>query len=75
MLDVTVKNDVDTLFSQIKDMHSKYTVPNILLNSAGIARIKPFSLITEKEYDEMININLKGRGYYFTNAIRGLAKK
>ena len=60
ILDVTVKKNVDTLFSQIKELHSNYTVPNILLNSAGIARVKPIVNITEKEYDDMINVNLKG---------------
>ena len=59
--DVTVKSNIDTLFGKIKESHSKHTVPNILLNSAGIARIKPFANISEKEYDEMININLKGQ--------------
>jgi len=58
--DVTVKSNIDTLFGKIKESHSKHNVPNILLNSAGIARIKPFTNISEKEYDEMININLKG---------------
>ena len=59
--DVTVKSNIDNLFGKIKESHSKHTVPNILLNSAGIARIKPFANISEKEYDEMININLKGQ--------------
>jgi 3-oxoacyl-[acyl-carrier protein] reductase len=59
--DVTVKSNIDNLFGKIKEVHVKHTVPNILLNSAGIARIKPFANISEKEYDEMININLKGQ--------------
>jgi 17beta-estradiol 17-dehydrogenase/3alpha(17beta)-hydroxysteroid dehydrogenase (NAD+) len=60
LLDVTVKKNVQDLFGQIKELHSNHQVPNILLNSAGIARIKSFTDVTEEEYDEMININLKG---------------
>ena len=60
IIDVTSKQEVDSLFGQIKELHGNHLVPNVLLNSAGIARVTPFINVSEKEYDEVINVNLKG---------------
>lgn len=38
----------------------KFGRVDILVNNAGISQIKPFADITEEDWDNMININLKG---------------
>lgn len=35
-----------------------------IVNNAGIAIIKPFHELTEDDYDQVMNVNLKG-GHYF----------
>ena len=60
ILDVTSKKQVTSLFEQVKVSHATHLHPNVLLNSAGIARVTPFVNVSEKEYDEVINVNLKG---------------
>lgn len=57
--DLTLSSQVDKLLNDIKQHHSKYYCPTVLVNSAGIGRRKALIEITEKEYDDMININLK----------------
>ena len=59
VFDLTTSSNVQTLFKEIKGQHTKYACPNVLVNSAGIGRSKLLVETTEKEYDEMININLK----------------
>jgi NAD(P)-dependent dehydrogenase (short-subunit alcohol dehydrogenase family) len=60
ILDVTSKAQVDSLFKKIKELHPNHQAPNVILNSAGIARANSLINISEQEYDEVININLKG---------------
>lgn len=55
--DVAIRKQVDNM---IYDIYSKFGRIDYLINNAGIAQIKPFVDITEKEWDEMIDINLKG---------------
>ena len=57
--DVTISSKVEKLFDEIKHQHSKYQCPSVLVNSAGIARTNLLVDISEKEFDEIINVNLK----------------
>ena len=57
--DLTVGSNVEKLFEEIKQQHEKYASPTVLVNSAGIARAVPLVNQTEKDFDEMINTNLK----------------
>jgi short-subunit dehydrogenase len=60
VFDLTVSSNMDPLFSEIKQHHqAKHRCPTVLVNSAGIGKGKCFTEITEQEYDNMININLK----------------
>lgn len=55
--DVGKKNDVLNLVDQVK---SKWGTVDILVNNAGIARFTPVPEISENDWDEMLQINLKG---------------
>ena len=58
--DLTNSSNVEKMFEEIKQHHQpKYQHPSVLVNSAGIGRDAPLVQMTEKEYDQMININLK----------------
>jgi L-xylulose reductase len=35
-----------------------------IVNNAGIAVIKPFSELTEEDFDQVMNVNLKGEKVY-----------
>ena len=67
ILDVTSKPQVDSLFKKIKESHTSHQAPNVILNSAGIARVNSLINISEQEYDEIININLKGIAFVCIN--------
>lgn len=64
--DITQSSNVNKLFGEIKDGHSKYACPTVLVNSAGISGVTKFLFEkTEKEYDEIINVNLKVSNYLY----------
>jgi NAD(P)-dependent dehydrogenase (short-subunit alcohol dehydrogenase family) len=68
--DVRSSKDVNVLFKTIKD---KYRTPaNIVVNSAGVAKTQKFTDITEEEYDNILNTNLKGSFLVTQAAIREL---
>lgn len=55
--DVTNLEKVETLF---QDFKKNGFIPNIIVNSAGIARKSSFLTMKEEEWDLVINVNLKG---------------
>ena len=68
--DVRSSKDVNTLFQIIKD---KYRTPvNIVVNSAGIAKSHAFIDVSEADYDNIMNTNLKGSFLVTQAAIREL---
>lgn len=54
--DVSKREEVKQL---IEFVLKKYEKIDVLINNAGIARINMFSDVTEKEWDEIMNVNLK----------------
>lgn len=54
--DVSKRNEVKNL---IEFSCKKYGNIDVLINNAGIARIHMFSDVTEEEWDEIMNVNLK----------------
>jgi len=56
-LDVANSDSVSKLFSQIS---SQYKAIDILVNNAGIRTRTPFLELTENEWDNVMNVNLKG---------------
>ncbi|HYR91857.1 MAG TPA: SDR family oxidoreductase [Terriglobia bacterium] len=55
--DVSNLGDLDRLFAQIKREKGKL---DIVFANAGVAEYAPFGEITEKHYDSIFNINVKG---------------
>jgi NAD(P)-dependent dehydrogenase (short-subunit alcohol dehydrogenase family) len=55
--DVSVSSQVDDL---VKKTVKKFGGVDILVNNAGIFTVKKLADITEKEWDEILDVNLKG---------------
>jgi NAD(P)-dependent dehydrogenase (short-subunit alcohol dehydrogenase family) len=64
-------SDIDQLLSELKK-HIKNI--DILFLNAGIAVMKPFEATTEEDYDNMLNINLKGPFFTIQKALPLLSK-
>lgn len=56
--DVSNSGDVENLFKSIRASHQ--ATPNVVVNSAGITRDQVMVKLTEKDFDQVINVNLKG---------------
>lgn len=63
-----------TNFQQVENMikwtEKKYEKIDALINNAGISQIKPFAEITENDWDNIINTNLKSI-FYTSKAVLG----
>lgn len=56
--DVSNKASVAKMFEQIK---AKWGKLDILVNNAGILKMAPFEQIAEEDWDQVLNVNLKGQ--------------
>lgn len=63
--DVSKKSDVDAM---VKKTIQKFKRIDILINNAGVVLMKPFVQMTEKDWDFVLDINLKGV-FLCTNAV------
>lgn len=63
--DVTKKDEVENMVKEVIKQQGKI---DVLINNAGISQIKPFAEITEEDWDNMINTNLKSL-YYTSQAV------
>lgn len=54
--DVSERGEVEKL---MKDTVSTFGNVNILVNNAGIAKVQSFDMVSEADWDEIINVNLK----------------
>ena len=63
--DVSKKSDVDAM---IKKTIQKFKRIDILVNNAGVLLMKPFVQMTERDWDFILDINLKGV-FLCTNAV------
>ena len=59
-IDVSKKDQVERLFDEIKEKHTKHACATVLVNSAGISFVTPFLKIGEEEYDKIMDVNVKG---------------
>jgi 17beta-estradiol 17-dehydrogenase/3alpha(17beta)-hydroxysteroid dehydrogenase (NAD+) len=57
-LDVSKKDGVEKVFSELLDYYKKPAT--ILVNCAGITRDGQLKEMTEEQFDEVVNVNLKG---------------
>ncbi len=70
-MDVTNKAEIDRVFDQVV---KKYGRLDILVNNAGIFIPKPALEMTEQEWDQTVNVNLKGEFLCAQRAAREMAK-
>lgn len=70
-MDVTNKAEIDQVFDEVI---KKYGRLDILVNNAGIFVSKPALEMTEQEWEEMLNINLKGQFLCAQRAAKEMAK-
>lgn len=75
-IDVSNSSQVEELFKEIKQKHSNTSirVPNVVVNSAGITRDQVMLKMSEKEFDKVIQVNLKGTFLISQQAARGLVE-
>lgn len=52
--------DHESITQGIAEVESKWAIPDILINNAGLAINKPFLDVEEREYDRVLDTNLKG---------------
>jgi 17beta-estradiol 17-dehydrogenase / 3alpha(17beta)-hydroxysteroid dehydrogenase (NAD+) / 3-oxoacyl-[acyl-carrier protein] reductase alpha subunit len=73
--DVADRTQVISLFEKIKETHrrdSTVNVPNVIINAAGVTRDALFVKMTELEFDQVLNANLKGTYLISQTAARAL---
>jgi 17beta-estradiol 17-dehydrogenase / 3alpha(17beta)-hydroxysteroid dehydrogenase (NAD+) / 3-oxoacyl-[acyl-carrier protein] reductase alpha subunit len=75
LCDVSNSLQVNALFKEIGERYPQHKVPNVLVNSAGIVRDSMFVKMGEKEFDEVVDINLKGTFLMCQAASRILIEK
>lgn len=56
--DVSQKDQVEKMFGQIKEKWGKL---DILINNAGVLSYGAFEEITQEQWDQVLNVNLKGQ--------------
>lgn len=65
IMDVACENEVNDV---VKQVISKFGKVDILVNNAGIAKVRPFTELTNADIEKMINVNIKGV-IYCTKAV------
>jgi len=69
--DVSNSEQVKKMFEEIKQKWSRL---DILVNNAGILSFAPFEEISEKQWDEIIDVNLKGQFLCSQQAVKLMRK-
>ena len=69
--DVSDATAVAEMFSKIK---SKWGKLDVLVNNAGVLKFAPFDQITEKDWDKIIDVNLKGQFLCARQAVKLMGK-
>lgn len=70
-MDVTSKAEIDSVFDEVI---KKFGRLDILVNNAGIYNPKPAVEITEEDWDNLIDINLKGQFFCAQRAAKEMIK-
>jgi 3-oxoacyl-[acyl-carrier protein] reductase len=70
-VNVAKMEDITRLFEEIKVKWGKL---DILVNNAGIVQFKPFDQITEEDWNETINVDLKGPFFCSQKAVALMGK-
>jgi 3-oxoacyl-[acyl-carrier protein] reductase len=70
--DIAAKDDVDRMFKEILDRFGRL---DVLVNNAGIIRDTPLMLMADKDWDSVLETNLKGTFYCCRAALRPMISK
>lgn len=70
--DVSDSVQVKLLFNKIKETYPDLKAPNVVVNSAGITRDNILVKMSEKDFDDVIKVNLKGTYLVTQTACREL---
>ncbi len=70
--DITLKEDVDRMFKEVLDRFGRL---DVLVNNAGVIRDTYMMLMSEKDWDLVIETNLKGTFYCCRAALRPMIGK
>ena len=66
--------DINDIKSKITALYKKYESIDVLINNAGVSQVMPLSLLEEDDFDEMIDVNIKGSFYCVKESIPYLKK-
>ncbi len=69
--DVANLEDLDRLFTEVGEQFGRI---DILFANAGIAPLAPFEAVTEKDFDTLFNVNVRGLFFTVQKALPLLAK-
>lgn len=72
--DISNSDQVKQLFNEIKQVHNG-RVPNIIVNNAGVYLNSPVESILEKNYDRLMDINVKGTFLVTQAAVKELIEQ
>jgi 3-oxoacyl-[acyl-carrier protein] reductase len=70
--DITLKEDVDRMFKEVLDRFGRL---DVLVNNAGVIRDAYLMLMSEKDWDRVIETNLRGTFYCCRAALRPMIGK
>ena len=70
--DIASKEDVDRMFKEILDRFGRL---DVLVNNAGMIRDSPLMLMSDKDWDSVLETNLKGTFYCCRAALRPMISK
>ncbi len=70
--DVSKKKEVDAMFHKIKERWARL---DILVNNAGMIDYSPFEDISEKNWDRVLDVNLKGQFLCSQEAVKLMKEK
>lgn len=69
--DVANQAAVAKMFAAVKEKWGKL---DILVNNAGILQLKPFTQITQEDWDQMLDVNLRGQFLCAQEAVKLMSK-
>ena len=66
--------DSQHVLQTIKDLQARWKTIDVLVNNAGILQIMPLALIEEKDWDKVMDVNVKGAFLYSQAVLRVMLK-
>ncbi|MBF0297562.1 MAG: SDR family oxidoreductase [Oligoflexia bacterium] len=67
--------DTKSIFTLAKEMKTAGLIPDILINNAGVSQVSQFPLISEEDYDYLMDTNIKGLFFATQAFVRGMISK